>query len=673
MWVWIWVWLRPRPPPAGSVHRPAQVRGPRVRCSGSPSRSAGSSTWITFDRPPPPGRNLVAERQRDLATGLAGGGRSSRTNDHWRMVTGPVSIPFTGRVVRIWAYRVQTAVIGPGRATSPKTIGGFGAPRPVALDPALLGERAPRRVVRRSTPPYRPAPAPRGPARRGRLLLAPDHLADLVSFRHASYVAPGRVSPRGRPEPGALVGLREGADRGGRNLGQRLPPDAQISLRAGPSPVRVNQSGVSAAESVPHCGIDHPRRPPARSACLPTGGEHLLHRRAALSGCCQLADLNHLLLGEGQPRSQLRVQSALPLQAHGARGGASRTARSAPGPGPAWPAPAQSETGPDRGRYSHTLWPSTTPSERAIPSGTQLQGPVQVPTATDQVKMDRRHRQGQGRLQVGAQLGEVEATRSLEPGRGPAQSLIGDLEGLQDLHRQVLAEAWLVDLDPLRSGRPAVGRASPRTQAGARPRNYQRHGGAPPDPLLSLRKVTGPSSTGRVWIPSAFASRNSSTGFEGDQAEPLIGGKLGVQVVVVRVEPLGHVQGRYLGPPRRCPWPWRTSSPREGARRTIRTAQGSPPPSARCRGRGRRARSRCSECAECRRPSGDASGPPSASRWPPAAEPPRAPLTSSPPGHASTPGSDRSWGNPGCWRWTFVETSCHWRTETLTSAGTPPV
>jgi hypothetical protein len=40
------------------------------------------------------------------------------------MVTGPVSMPFTGRSVSDCAYCHQRTVIGFGRETSPKMIGG---------------------------------------------------------------------------------------------------------------------------------------------------------------------------------------------------------------------------------------------------------------------------------------------------------------------------------------------------------------------------------------------------------------------------------------------------------------------------------------------------------------------------------------------------------------------
>ena len=67
--------------------------------------------------------DLVADREGDLAAGL-GRGWSSRTKDQLRIVTGPVSMPLTGRSVRVWAKVAQRTVIGAGRATSPKMTGG---------------------------------------------------------------------------------------------------------------------------------------------------------------------------------------------------------------------------------------------------------------------------------------------------------------------------------------------------------------------------------------------------------------------------------------------------------------------------------------------------------------------------------------------------------------------
>ena len=52
-------------------------------------------------------------------------GWSSRTNDHCRIVTGPVNMPFIGRLVSACASFHQRTVIGSGRDTSPNRIGGL--------------------------------------------------------------------------------------------------------------------------------------------------------------------------------------------------------------------------------------------------------------------------------------------------------------------------------------------------------------------------------------------------------------------------------------------------------------------------------------------------------------------------------------------------------------------
>ena len=73
-----------------------------VRRSGRPSRSAGSSTWIT--PMPASSRSATSSRTaRAIWRHVSARGWSSRTNDHCRIVTGPVSIPLTGRSVSDWA------------------------------------------------------------------------------------------------------------------------------------------------------------------------------------------------------------------------------------------------------------------------------------------------------------------------------------------------------------------------------------------------------------------------------------------------------------------------------------------------------------------------------------------------------------------------------------------
>ncbi len=75
---------------------------------------------------PAASRSFTSSRMaRAICRQVTERGWSSRTNDHARMVTGPVSMPFIGFLVRDWAYEDQRTVIGFGRSTSPKMMGGF--------------------------------------------------------------------------------------------------------------------------------------------------------------------------------------------------------------------------------------------------------------------------------------------------------------------------------------------------------------------------------------------------------------------------------------------------------------------------------------------------------------------------------------------------------------------
>src|SRR5699024_11369915 len=50
---------------------------------------------------------------------------SAQTNDQFKIVVGPVSIPFTGRSVNDWAYTLSLTVIACSQETSPTISGGF--------------------------------------------------------------------------------------------------------------------------------------------------------------------------------------------------------------------------------------------------------------------------------------------------------------------------------------------------------------------------------------------------------------------------------------------------------------------------------------------------------------------------------------------------------------------
>ena len=74
---------------------------------------------------PAASRSAISSRSASATCrAVSASGWSVRTNDHASMVTGPVSIPFTGRSVSDWANDVHRTVIGAARDTSPYRIGG---------------------------------------------------------------------------------------------------------------------------------------------------------------------------------------------------------------------------------------------------------------------------------------------------------------------------------------------------------------------------------------------------------------------------------------------------------------------------------------------------------------------------------------------------------------------
>ncbi len=117
----VWICVSSATPDAAIPNaRTAQSRyAARSRAfSGNPSRSAGSSIWII----PMPAfsRSSVSCRSASaICKAVVARGWSSRTNDHCSIVTGPVSMPFTGFALRLCAYDAQPTVIGSGKYTSP--------------------------------------------------------------------------------------------------------------------------------------------------------------------------------------------------------------------------------------------------------------------------------------------------------------------------------------------------------------------------------------------------------------------------------------------------------------------------------------------------------------------------------------------------------------------------
>ena len=92
--------------------------------SGSFSLKAASSIWIIlipfFSRSRTSSRIASAICEIESLIEI-----SSLGNDQFRIVTGPVSIPFIILFVNDWAYTDQSTVIGFSRYTSPQIIGGL--------------------------------------------------------------------------------------------------------------------------------------------------------------------------------------------------------------------------------------------------------------------------------------------------------------------------------------------------------------------------------------------------------------------------------------------------------------------------------------------------------------------------------------------------------------------
>ncbi|MNW57122.1 hypothetical protein D3C74_349020 [compost metagenome] len=74
---------------------------------------------------PAASRSAISSRSaRPTWLAVSPSGWSSRTNDHARIVTGPVSMPLTGFSVSEAVNVDQSTVMGAGRVTSPHRIGG---------------------------------------------------------------------------------------------------------------------------------------------------------------------------------------------------------------------------------------------------------------------------------------------------------------------------------------------------------------------------------------------------------------------------------------------------------------------------------------------------------------------------------------------------------------------
>ena len=161
-------------------------------------------------------------------------GWSSRTNDHWRIVTGPVSMPFIGRSVSDWACRHQRDRHRRRARDVAVEDRRLHAAAAVGLHPAV---RRRRRSPRSCWPKYStmslrsgsPCTSTSRPSRSWTATTSAIRSSRNARSRPASSAPLAQVAARGAD----LVGLRERADRRRGQLGQR---EARALERAGARP-----------------------------------------------------------------------------------------------------------------------------------------------------------------------------------------------------------------------------------------------------------------------------------------------------------------------------------------------------------------------------------------------------------------------------------------------------
>src|SRR5665811_375082 len=252
-------------------------------------------------RMPAASRSAISSRSASATwRAVSPSGWSSRTNDHARIVTGPVSMPLTGLAVRLCAYLDQSTGdrLGPGHVT-PKDRRTC-APGSIGLHPAVLGDGEAVQVLGKVLHHIVAFGLAVHEDVQADLLLQVDNTFDL-GLHEADVLGLAQDVP-GQLCAGAtdVAGLWERADRRGGQKGQvksRLLRGEAIRVLA-TGEVLCSQ-GLGAC---PYGAIAHARRRPTSSqssrgrAQLPVDG-----LRPAGQSCRERRDLPDLLVGEGQP------------------------------------------------------------------------------------------------------------------------------------------------------------------------------------------------------------------------------------------------------------------------------------------------------------------------------------------------------------------------------------
>ena len=325
--------------------------------------------------------------------------------------------------------------------------------------------------------------------------------------------------------------------------GPAARPAARVARRTARRGCRRPRSARDAARS-------RSRRPPRRRraarrcACRPRRCSAATAARPSVRPSARVTISASLLVGEGEPGAQLRIELRLQLDVVRARGAASRTEPTDGALGAPFAVDALSTPRSRRGRCARRCGRRSRRRRASCRRAARASAVVEVaaPVTRSRCKaVDRRR----------AAASELVAERAEVGG----EHQLGPLAGGQRARRPWRSAS---------SSRPACGRArgtarraGPSRRRRRRARQQLRIDRQEPSSrsageagrcvvgaCASSRNVTGPTSTGRVSTPSARGASTYSRAVVAASAK-WSGAELRHEVVVVGVEPLGHLERRH--------------------------------------------------------------------------------------------------------------------------------
>ena len=155
--------------------------------------------------------------------------------------------------------------------------------------------------------------------------------------------------------------------------------------------------------------------------------------------------------------------------------------------------------------------------------------------------MQPRYGQGQGQVEIVVQGGEIGGEHQLQPRRGLGEALIGAGEGGSVLFVEVQRQSRLVHLHPVGAGR----RQPLQDLAIDRQKTVQQVAGVRAVPGLGQLQPGHRADQHRPGVAALGAGLEEFVHrLGGGEREGLAGDQFGGQVVIVGVEPLGHLAGR---------------------------------------------------------------------------------------------------------------------------------